>query len=275
MLRWRLFGINFCIEPSFWIMNALWGYMLSGAVEGGRRGVLLFMLLWILCTLVSVLVHELGHVIMGRIFGQPGSITLTGLGGQALGSYDELHGWQRILVAFAGPAAGFLLLALMILIDSHWWNQWMETLNLDGLKFHNCLIASWDPTFNLRSNGIYKMVTVLLFVMNLFWNLINLLPIIPMDGGMIFKEVCLMISRREGLKWAFTVSFGLALLLTLYHVVVLLEVYQVFALPFKLFHFAFPEITFIMLCMMTYQSFIGMRQAMGAERHSQFIQRDY
>ena len=273
MLRWRLLGIRFCIEPSFWLMNALWGYMLSGAVErGNRQGVLLFIVLWILCTLVSVLVHELGHVVMGRIFGQPGNITLSGLGGQAMGSYDELHGWQRILVAFAGPGAGFLLLAGLIFMDSFWWDSWMRSLDMPSLKLDSHPLGR-----AVLENPTYLTTTALLFVMNLFWNLINLLPIIPMDGGMIFKEVCIMISPREGLKWAFSISFALAGILTLYHLVVILQLYSETvrrAVPWDLFHFAFPEITFIMLCMMTYQSFLGLRQVMAMQRHSMYAGRD-
>src|ERR1022692_2699461 len=105
MLRWRLLGINFCIQPSFWLMNALWAFILYGPLTGNReRGqlftkeLLILMLIWVLVTLVAVMVHELGHVITGRIFGQPGNITLTGLGGQAVGEYGELSPWKRILV---------------------------------------------------------------------------------------------------------------------------------------------------------------------------------
>ena len=33
MLRWRIFGINFCIQPSFWFMNALWALLMAGPVS--------------------------------------------------------------------------------------------------------------------------------------------------------------------------------------------------------------------------------------------------
>ena len=40
MLRWQLFGIKFAIHPSFWLMNALWAYILyrplMGHVEDAR-----------------------------------------------------------------------------------------------------------------------------------------------------------------------------------------------------------------------------------------------
>lgn len=34
MLRWRLLGIHFCIQPSFWFMNALWVFLLVGPLSG-------------------------------------------------------------------------------------------------------------------------------------------------------------------------------------------------------------------------------------------------
>src|SRR5262245_18413151 len=115
-LRWRLFGIRFRIAPSFWIMSALMGWlMLSWSPLPGNYWANLG--LWVLCTLISVLVHELGHVVVARCFGQPGEITLAGLGGQAAGKYEYLTPRERILVAAAGPGAGFLLLGLQILLD--------------------------------------------------------------------------------------------------------------------------------------------------------------
>lgn len=270
MLQWQLFGIRFCIQPSFWLMNALWGYLLSGAVGGDRRGVLVFIIVWILCTLVSVMVHELGHVLMGRFFGQPGSITLAGLGGQALGSYEELNPWKRICVAFAGPGAGFIFLGVLVVFDSLWWNITMDWLDWQWLKLPACIIEQFDPAMTIRANRTYVIVMQLLFFMNLFWNLINLIPIIPMDGGMIFKDICIIIAPREGLKWAFAISFALASALTLYHLVVLLWLYHVLPLPFRPFHFAFPEFTFIMVAMMAYQSYIGLRQVMASQRHSMY-----
>ena len=105
-------------------MNALWAFILYGPLthdqERGQllsRGLIILMVIWILCSLVAVMVHELGHVILGRIFGQPGDITVTGLGGQAVGGYGELSAWKRILVIFAGPGAGFLFVAAVTAVD--------------------------------------------------------------------------------------------------------------------------------------------------------------
>ena len=62
--------------------------------------------------LVSILVHELGHAIVGRRMGlRPLGILLHGFGG--LCRYDRApRGLQGALVSVAGPAAGLLLGAM-------------------------------------------------------------------------------------------------------------------------------------------------------------------
>ena len=275
MLRWRLLGINFCIQPSFWLMNALWGYILSGPISGRNRQLtgselLIFILVWILCTLISVLVHELGHVITGRIFGQPGNITVTGLGGQAVGEYGELRPWQRILVVFMGPGAGFAFVALMVCFDPTYWNMivmWLEWP--EWLKVNLFWIDKIDPLLRMGGSETYDLAWPILFFINLFVNIMNLLPIIPMDGGMIFKEVCCLISPRGGLKFAFIWSFVLALGVTAYMLIVVLMKYQIITQPLPVYYpFVFPEITLIMFGMMAYQCLQSYRQLAALERHS-------
>ena len=71
-LRWRLFGIAFRVHPSFWLFSVLFGYMfLRGAPPGTRHAdhLVFYLALWVACTFVSILIHELGHVVMGRLFG--------------------------------------------------------------------------------------------------------------------------------------------------------------------------------------------------------------
>jgi stage IV sporulation protein FB len=224
-LRWRLFGIGFRIAGSFWIMNALMGWLVIDAIQRAREQIigtsewLILILLWVVCTLVSVLVHELGHVIMGRIFGQPGDIALGGLAGKASGKYEYLRPWERIFVAAAGPGAGFLFLALLVAVDSNFWNLVMDWLGWAPLKINWFLIDRVDPLLRMGSSIYYTRVMFFLLLINLFMNLLNLLPIYPMDGGMILREVSIMISPANGLMFTFGFSFFLAGLVFAYSVV--------------------------------------------------------
>src|SRR5437763_15143191 len=107
-LSWRMFGIPVRVHPMFWLVGALMGFdlLLPDAREG--NGVVRF-LLWIACFFVSILVHELGHIVMGRVCGSEGHIVLYAFGGVAVQHRAIPLRWQRIAVSFAGPLAGFLL----------------------------------------------------------------------------------------------------------------------------------------------------------------------
>jgi Zn-dependent protease len=282
MLRWRLFGISFCIQPSFWLMNALWAFILyqpvMGPAERGQlftRDLLILMVVWILCTLVAVMVHELGHVITGRIFGQPGSITLTGLGGQAVGSYDNISRWKRILVIAAGPGAGFLFAFALVAVDGRYWNFCMDWMDWEALKCKWFLIEWVMPDALRARHQVYELSMLILFMINLFMNIMNLLPIIPMDGGMIFKEICCAIFPRHGLKFAFIWSAVLAGALTLYLLIVVLVQYRFMTKPFELYYpFAYPEFSLLVFASLTYQSYAAYRLLAMRERHADYMEDD-
>lgn len=187
-LRWRMFGVAVRVHPTFWLFSLFmgWAWMQKGFI---------YVLLWVLCTFLSILVHELGHVAAGRVFGQPGRIILYSFGGLAIGNYHQTHRWQRIVIALAGPAAGFGLYGLVLLLDRYWFTQ----------SFYN---ARFDPRFD-------ETIHFLLF-MNLFWNTLNLLPVFPLDGGQVLREVCGAISESKGLRWALGLSFVLGGLIAVY-----------------------------------------------------------
>jgi Zn-dependent protease len=239
------------------------------------------MLVWILCMFVSVMAHELGHVFFVRIFGQPASITLTGLGGQATHEYVELAWWKRILISAAGPGAGFLLVALIVAVDGRYWNWSMDWMvnNMGGLFWENfkCdwfLIEKVLPDARRARYPIYEISILVLFMITLFTNIMNLLPIIPMDGGNIFKVICVLVSPRGGLMFAFIWSFTLALMLTLYFLIVVLKRYDFISKPDLWYPFAFPEFSLLIFAMLAFQCFRAYRQLAAMERHALYHQRE-
>src|SRR6516165_8553767 len=60
-LKWRMFGIPVRVHPFFWLVSAFMGWSTL------NRGII-FLVIWVACVFVSVLVHEMGHVLMGRLF---------------------------------------------------------------------------------------------------------------------------------------------------------------------------------------------------------------
>jgi len=156
-LKFRLFSFPIRVHPYFWLIMALLGSWVL------QKYPPFYLALWVVCAFLSVLVHELGHALAARFFGAHSSILLYGFGGVAQYSHAPRRAWQRLLIALAGPAAGFALF---------------------GLVFASDLLFDWSK-FGEVLRGLFWF----LFVMNLFWNLFNLLPIYPLDGGKICREL--------------------------------------------------------------------------------------
>jgi stage IV sporulation protein FB len=271
MLRWRLFGISFCIQPSFWLISALFGYLVVGM---GMRmtgwDLLKYIGIWVLCTLVSVMVHELGHAVTGRVFGLPGNITLAGMGGQAVGNFETLRVWQRVLVILAGPGAGFLFLGVLTLINQNPWNR-VFTIYFDLPMFK--VPWNWDLldhiNTNLKVTPPYSEAMSFLCWMNLFWNIINLIPIMPLDGGMLMREGFTVVFPVRGLWLAFALSFLLAGGLAVYCILAIVrgqDNFPTFAID--------PFFGIIMFAMMAVQNFTAMLQVKATPQRSDYYDRE-
>ena len=61
-LRWHLFGILVRVHPMFWLVSVIMGW--NSLIIGFE-----YLFIWIACMFVSILIHELGHVWMGQVFG--------------------------------------------------------------------------------------------------------------------------------------------------------------------------------------------------------------
>jgi stage IV sporulation protein FB len=179
-LRFRLFGIPVRVHPWFWVVSAMMGWG-SGPGQNSQE-FFQRVLIWIACVFVSILIHELGHVVAGQWFGSRGNIVLYSMGGLAIGSSDLDRRWQRIAVSAAGPAAGFLLLGLI-------WGA----VYLSGVRLQDV-------------SPMAERAYVYMIAINLFWGLVNLLPIWPLDGGKISREVCDAVAGDRGIRVALGIS---------------------------------------------------------------------
>ena len=186
-LRWRMFGTSVRVHPMFWLVTLILGY--DGTIQDGIG----FVFAWVACVFASVLLHEFGHVWMGRLFGSHGHIVLFSFGGLAIGSSKLTRRWQRILVILAGPGIQLVLLAIL-------WFGWDR-------------ILSSVPPDSRRSA---KIVLLLLVEINLFWPILNLLPIWPLDGGQVMREVCLAIMPQRGTAFSLGISMVVSGLLAVH-----------------------------------------------------------
>ncbi len=156
MFRFKLFGYPVRVEWMFWIVTGLLG---SGLMRvPGPKG-LGMILIWVGVVFISILWHELGHAYARKRFRAPYSeIMLYGFGGLC-GGPGHFTRREDMIISAAGPAAGLLLGGA----------TWLITLSPGYADF-------W----------VHFFVRQMLWV-NIWWSLVNLLPILPLDGGRIFE----------------------------------------------------------------------------------------
>ena len=165
--HFRLFGTPVRVEPLFLVIAALMGYELRP--------------LWVVfafigIVFVNLLVHEMGHALMFRFAGQRSAIVLHAFGGFTIptgGGRRQMSKGMSIAVSLSGVGAQllFLYLPARLLKDSDW-----------GLQQH----IDWsfgEPGFNW-----YPVLALTAFV-SLWWAVLNILPIRPLDGGHVAEEL--------------------------------------------------------------------------------------
>ncbi len=195
-VRFRLFGVDVRIHPFFWLFTVL----LSGG--GSLKGVLI----WLAAVMLSLLVHEFGHVIAFRYYGIRSFVVLYSFGGLAIpqgsgygGSFGpRLTAGANAVVAFAGPA--FEILSALAVLGV------MQAVG-SGVEFYfgGPLGIEIDP----GSLGFSPLLDAFLYiyvVISLFWGLINLLPIFHLDGGRISNALFERIDPQTGLKQTLILS---------------------------------------------------------------------
>jgi stage IV sporulation protein FB len=176
-LRWRMFGTSVRVHPLFWIVSVILGF--DAFIKLGVG----FLFAWVGCVFFCVLLHEFGHVWMGRLFGSRGRIVLFSFGGLAIDSNRLRRRWQRILVSLAGPGIQLVFLAI--------------------LWFGGDWVLDSTPPASQRAVGL---VLSMLILINFYWPILNLLPIWPLDGGAVVREVCQGIAPARGTAFSLGVS---------------------------------------------------------------------
>ncbi|HEY7331097.1 MAG TPA: M50 family metallopeptidase [Gemmataceae bacterium] len=158
----KLFGIPLYLHTTFFLLPA-WMLLANG---GGGMAVSLFLLLCLAGIFACVVLHELGHALMARVFGiGTESITLYPIGGVARLKSMSDKPFEEICIALAGPAVNLVLAVLLApLVAATFSLATMEGIGVSRLLFEL-----------LRAN-----VALLLF---------NLLPCFPMDGGRVLRAL--------------------------------------------------------------------------------------
>lgn len=209
-VNFPLFGIPIRVTPMFWLANALLGWSFAQNVAASTNlNAGLGLMMWIMIVLVSIIVHEIGHVIAFRRYGIASDVVLYQFGGLAVprgshgfGRQARLDSRGQIFVSAAGPAASLLLgLAIAAIVY------------VGGFAIPN--FTPFKPELAYLTEGkdlhptAWYLIDGLLFA-NIAWGLVNLLPVYPLDGGQISREVFLMTNYETGIRQSLILSILVA-----------------------------------------------------------------
>ncbi len=171
--HFALFGFPVRVQPFFWVITLM--FAASGLGSTWTTEAMVRIGIWIAVLFVSILWHELGHAFAMRRFGYQPWIVLHGMGGAtAWGKGPERPSAKaRIIVSLAGPFAGFAL---------------------GG--------ALWAIGLGLGSNphwAVGEFITMMVWV-NVGWGALNLVPMLPWDGGLALHGVLDIFTGGKGIK---------------------------------------------------------------------------
>jgi stage IV sporulation protein FB len=136
---------------------------------------LFYLSVWVFLA-ISILAHEIGHVVMAKVLGcGKAALAFHALGGIAFFDRESLSAkpWKLLLVCASGPLANLGLACLS------WWC--MDYMSKDG-----------------------QLLLEIFGEMNLIL-LVNLLPLYPLDGGRIFKAFMEIVGISQKIAWKSTI----------------------------------------------------------------------
>lgn len=180
MPEFRLGRIPVRIHPVFFLLAGFLGLQHTRPAS---------ILVFVALVLVSVLWHELGHAVAFRAFGYDSSILLHGMGGLTMPVTDRpLPPAKDLAVSLAGPVAGIAVGLAALLLG--------------------------DPSFGSDSQaGLVDVALADAVWVNLGWGVLNLVPILPLDGGRVMASLIDLATKGRGARPARYVSIGVGLAL--------------------------------------------------------------
>jgi stage IV sporulation protein FB len=182
MVRFTLFGIPVEIQPWFWLGTAFFGGLTYIGSPDDLKAVLMFMF----AATVSILVHEFGHALTGqRLAGGQPNIVLHGFGGLAYNRGARFTPRQDFWMTAMGPGAGFILFGIIALILVIAFGR-EDGLSLIGNSLFKLGRPVGDPAWSFFQDHVpLRRLVHAFLVVNFWWGIINLAPVLPLDGGHI------------------------------------------------------------------------------------------
>lgn len=219
--HFTVFGFPVRVTPFFWVAAAVLGWGIADAFghapDPNNPGQGVFLVLWISAMFLSILIHELGHAFAMHWYGMRASIVLYHFGGLAIpdsfGSFGRIGRLRRrenqLIISAAGPAAQLLLAAIVIVaVEAAGYSMAADIWPLNHLfteseKPSVPSLVGYGTLYFLSGPSIY-------------WALLNLVPVYPLDGGQIARELFVMAGRRDALRESLGLSLFCAIGCALY-----------------------------------------------------------
>ena len=193
-LQFKLFGFPVAIGLDFLLIAVLFGSVLPGQ----------YLVIWVAILAVSILVHELGHAFALRRYGITPQIRLWGMGGLTTWGF-ALPPRKTIVVSAAGPLLGVAI----------------------GL-------AAMQVEPRMQAGSMADWTVQMVVWVNLYWGLLNLLPIAALDGGNITTNAFVLVlgprGRVPGLIFVALSSLVIAVIAFAIGIVYLAVIVAIFAL---------------------------------------------
>lgn len=164
LFKFKLFGIEVNVTLGYilfcWLISSLWGY--SSATQN---------LAVISVVTISLLGHELGHAMVLRRMRIPCHINMLFMGGNTTWLQGPtFHRSWAVLLNSSGIAVNIVLAMIAFVID----RSGFQTSNLFLITFIRAL-----------------------FHLNIFWAILNVLPVLPLDGGNLLHSILGFFMREQ------------------------------------------------------------------------------
>lgn len=163
-MNFRFLKIPVYIDPTYWIFLL---FVVGASNAFNREGLLLAVIITF-----SLLTHEYGHALTALFFGAQPHIVLRAFGGFAHFNGSVVTEKQRFFITLAGPMLqGFLVVIAYVLIR-------LDVFNDYYIRF-----------------ALHVAVYI-----NTTWILLNLIPIMPFDGGELVRYLLEKKFGRKGYR---------------------------------------------------------------------------
>jgi Zn-dependent protease len=182
MLSFHLGKIPVTVHPAFLFMGVILATSLGNDIP--------VLAMWLVILFLSVMAHELGHAFAGIGFGLTPRIDLHGMGGTTSWQHKDVSTAKKILISVAGPAVGILFGGILYLLQ---------------------------PSIAASNASRFARIAVFLLIeVNLYWGLLNLLPMMPLDGGNAMAHALGHAMGSKGITIAHAISLVVAIAAGLY-----------------------------------------------------------